>query len=241
MAWILDIAIVLIFVLAVWNGHRRGLIKTLTGVVAFAAAAVVALLLNTVVAGIIYDKAIEPPVVTAIEERLADGGSLQEGADKALEAMPGFVKNMLGNAGITSGQDMINKLTGGTNVESQAYQISDEVVRPLAMPLLRTLCTLLLFLVMLLVAHLVLRVLDIIAKLPLLKQLNKGLGGVAGVVSGILWVLFVTSVVQIVAAVSSPDFVINQTVLSETHVFQWLMNINPLAGTLQDLMVITGE
>ena len=65
MAYVLDIAVVIVFGLMVYFGHRDGFIKTLAGTIAF----VVALVLSSVLAGpvseIAYDKLVEPPVVTA--------------------------------------------------------------------------------------------------------------------------------------------------------------------------------
>ncbi len=236
MSWILDIGLVIVFALCVWRGHRKGLIKALTGVIAFLLAAAVALLLSTVVAGIVYDKTVEPPVVTAIEEVLGEGGSLAQGADKALEALPAFLQNLLEKADIVSGQDIVGKLTDQADTTSFAQQISDQVVRPPAMKLLKAICTLLLFIVGLLAAHIALRLLNVLAKLPLLKQLNKSLGLVAGVLSGVLWVLFFSCVLQVVAAVSGPDAVINQTVVEQTHLLSWINGLNPLSGTLQSIL-----
>ena len=56
LTWILDLALVLIFVLCVCIGRKRGFIKTMTGVLAFFAAAAVAFLLHKSVANVVYDK-----------------------------------------------------------------------------------------------------------------------------------------------------------------------------------------
>ena len=236
MSWILDIALVLVFALCVWRGHKKGLIKALTGILAFLLATAVALLLSTTVAGIVYDKKVEPPVVTAIEDVLGQGGTLAQGADKALETMPTFLQNLLEKANIASGQDIVSKLTDQEDAMSFAQQISDQVVRPPAMKLLKAVCTLLLFIVGLLAAHIVLRVLNVLAKLPLLKQLNKSLGTVAGVLSGLLWVLFFSCVLQVVAAVSPADALISQTVVEQTFLLSWVNGINPLSGSLQSIL-----
>lgn len=238
MSWILDLVLILVFAICVWKGHRQGLIKALTGVLAFLLALAVSLMLNAPVANLLYDKVVEPPIVEAVEGVLGEGGSLTESADGALESMPGFLRNLLEKADITSGQDIVNKLTGEDGVESYAHRISDQAVRPTAIKLLQTISTLLLFLIALVAAHLVLRVLDILAKLPLLKQLNKALGMSAGLVSGVLWVLFLACILQVVAAVSEPDALISQTVVEQTHLLRFINGFNPLAGRLQDLLTL---
>ncbi len=236
MSWILDIVAVLIFVLCVWKGHRQGVIKALTGIAAFLAAMIVSLLLNSSVATLAYNTVVEPPILESIDQVLGEGGSVTQGADKALETMPGFIRNLLAKNDITSGQALVNTLTDTAEDGSVAQQISDQVVRPVAMKLLKAICTLLLFLITFLAAHIALRVLDIIAKLPLLKQLNKALGFVAGAVSGALWVLFFSCLLQIVAAAGGPDAIISQAVIEQTHLISWIAGFNPLSGSLRDLL-----
>lgn len=238
MSWILDLALVLVFVICVWKGHRQGLIKALTGILAFLVALTVSLMLNAPVANLLYANVVEPPIVEAIEGVLGEGGSLTESADGALESMPGFLRNLLEKADITSGQDIVNKLTGEDGVESYAHRISDQAVRPTATKLLQAVSTLLLFLIGLVAAHLVLRVLNVLAKLPLLKQLNNTLGLAAGVVSGVLWVLFLGCILQVVAAVSGSDALINQTVVEQTYLLRFISGFNPLSGRLQDLLTL---
>lgn len=238
MSWILDIALLVVFGFCIWHGYHKGMIKALSGILAFLLATAVCALLNTTVAELVYKNAVEPPVISAVEEALGEGGTLAEGADKALQAMPGFVRSLLGKTGITSGNDVVSKLNGQSGATDYAHQISDQIVRPVALKLLQAICSLLLFLVSLIVARVLLRVLNIVAKLPLLKQMNKALGSVAGVISGILWVLFFAGVLQIIAAVSAPDALINQTVLEQTQLLSRITGLNPLSGSLQELLNI---
>lgn len=239
MAYLLDGIIILLFVLAIWLGHKRGFIKTVTGVVAFIAAVVVATLLSGPVAQMVYDSAVEPTVVETIGEYTADAtGSLESGVDEALSSMPGFVTNLLANGGITSGADVLAKVTDTADTAALAQNITDQVVEPLVVPLLKMIATLLLFILAYILASILLRVLNVVAKLPLLKQVNKSLGVVAGILSGALWVLFAVSVLQVVAAVADADFVINQALLADTLLTNWLIGINPLGGMLGEIVAI---
>lgn len=239
MAYLLDGVLILLFVLAIWLGHKRGFIKTVTGVVAFIAAVAVASLLSGPVAQFVYDNTVEPTVVETIDSYTAAAtGSLESGVDEALSSLPGFVTNLLANGGIASGADVLAKVGNTADAAALGQNIADNVVEPLVIPLLKMIATLILFILAYILASLLLRVLNVVAKLPLLKQVNKSLGTVAGVLSGALWVLFAVSVLQVVAAVAGSDFVINPALLADTIVTNWLIGINPLGGMLNEIIAV---
>lgn len=239
MAYLLDGAIILVFVLAIWIGYKRGFVKTVAGLVAFLVAALLALLLSGPIAQAIYDSSVDPAVTSTINRYLEAGNAtLEEGVDQALEVLPDYVTNALANTGVQSGADVVEKLSGTDESVPVAQRISEGVVAPVVLPLLKTICMLLLFLVVYIVATIVLKVLNVVAKLPLLKQLNQGLGLVAGAVSGALWVLVIVSVLQVLAAAGAADGVINQALLDETTVVNWLIGINPASSVLQDVMTL---
>lgn len=239
MAYIIDGVVILIFLLAVLIGSKRGFIKTMSGVLAFVAALAVALLLNGAVAELVYNVAVEPPILSALEEQLSGVGTTVQNMEKAFDSLPVLVKNLLTQVGITDVDTLAQNMTVGAE-GSLAQGIAD-VVRSVVVPVLEGICTLVLFILAHIVASLLLRVLDIVAKLPLLKQVNKSLGAVAGILSGVLWVLFAVSVVQVVAAFGTADSAINITVLNDTILTSWLVGINPLGAALREAMVLTIE
>ena len=92
MAYVLDALLIVLFALCVYLGWRRGLIKTASGLIALAAAVAVSVLLSGPVAELVYDKAVEPAVVSALEEQIQDNTvPVAQQVDNALEQMPGFI------------------------------------------------------------------------------------------------------------------------------------------------------
>ena len=86
-----------------------------------------------------------------------------------------------------------------------------------------------------LVAFLV-RSLDLIAKLPLIKQLNKVLGLAVGVVSGVLWVLFVTCALQLLARVGWVP-VLTEAVIAKTWLVSWVAEMLPSIGFVSPVVI----
>ena len=196
MAYVLDALLIVLFALCVYLGWRRGLIKTASGLIALAAAVAVSVLLSGPVAELVYDKAVEPAVVSALEEQIQDNTvPVAQQVDNALEQMPGFITALLAGRGLDSGEAILDGLRVEEMGASVAEGIAQQVVAPLVCPLLEGLCAILLFVLVYMAALLLLRVLDLVARIPFIKQLNRGLGLVAGVCSGALWVIFAVGVI----------------------------------------------
>ncbi len=234
MTYLLDAVVILIFLLAVFVGYKRGFIKTVTGVVAFAAALIMVALVASPVASWFYDATVEPSITATVDEKLAAAEeSIAAPLDTAFDALPTTVKNLLAQTGVTGadGLEIAPKEEGDTLASTIVG-----AVRPVLLPLVEAVCSLILFLLTFVLVLLLLKVLDVVARLPLLRQLNKALGVVGGVVSGALWALFAVSVIQVIAALGSPDCMINLAVVNDTTVVSSLMAINPFAGTLAALI-----
>lgn len=237
MAYLLDGAMIVLFLVMVLIGRRRGFIKTIAGVAAFVVALALAAMLGGPVSEFVYGRTVEPAVVNSIDAQVGEGSAAAEKLDLALVDMPNFVTNILKNAQIESGADLMEKLSGAQEGETVAQSISRQVVSPVVIPLLKVLCSLLLFLAVLIVVTILFKAFNVVAKLPLLKQLNKSLGALAGAVLGVLWVFFAVSVLQVIAALGVTPL-INAELLHSTVLVNWLCGVNPAGGALQDILAL---
>ena len=196
MAYVLDALLIVLFILCVYLGWRRGFIKTASGLIALAAAVAVSVLVSGSAAQLAYDKAVEPAVMAALEEQIQDTTlPAAQQVDNALDQMPGFVVALLAARGLDSGEAILDGLHIEELGTSLAEGITQQVIAPLLLPLLEGLCAILLFVLVYILALILLRVLDLVTRLPLLKTLNRWLGLLAGVCSGALWVVFAVGVV----------------------------------------------
>ena len=221
MAYALDGAILVLFLVMVALGVRHGFIKTIAGVVAFVAALVLSSLLAGPVSGFAYDTFVEPPVQEALMEEFGRSTPAAEQLDTVLEKLPAFVTNRLEAEGLGDGAAILERIRDGEE-DTAAYQrILTGVVEPVVLPLMKALCMLLLFILLWIVITLVLRALDVVAKLPVLKQLNGLLGVAAGAVQGLLWVLFAVAALRLVADMGWID-ALTPAVLEDTVLVRYL-------------------
>lgn len=191
MSYLFDALLVALFALCVWIGWSRGFIKTISGLIALAAAVIVAATFSAPIANAVYTDSVEPAVMSTLEEHINNEVlPSEEELDTAIEKMPALVVTLLETKNIGSGEAILAQVEDVDAGKSAARTITDRVITPIVLPLLQMLCSVVLFLVTYLIASIVLRVLDLVAKLPVLKQLNSTLGVVAGALTGAMWVIF---------------------------------------------------
>lgn len=225
MAYILDIAVILIFVGAIAIGYHRGIIKMLSKLIALVAAVAVAAILCGPVATWLFDHTMAPSIRVSIADRVEEAGNnIGSGLDEAFNKLPAVLRNALAKEQITSLSQYANVADSSTAISEH---ITTNVVRPVAISLLRVLCMLVLFVVAFIVALLIMRSLDKVFRLPGLRKVNKSLGAVAGVISGVLWVVLFVAVVHGIASAASADALISQSVVDQTYVVRFLLNLNP--------------
>lgn len=233
MAYILDAIVVGIFVLAVYLGYKRGFIKAISKLAAFVIAAVVAYLFCGSLAGTVFERAIAPAVEKSITPYLESADTDVTATIEAVKAkLPAFARERLedksGNAGSS-----LSALKGESKTPAQmAEEFTRGPVRTAVLPGLKMLCAIMLFLVAMILALIALRAVNKVFQLPVLHTLNGTLGLVAGVANGLVLVIIAVAVLQIVAAAGSAESAINPTVMSETHVVQWLAQYNPFSNGL---------
>lgn len=230
MSYLLDAVLVILFAICVWIGWKRGFIKTISGLIALVLAVIVAATFSAPIANGVYTGSVEPAVMITLEEHIS-GEVLpsEEDLDTAIEKMPGLVATLLEAGDMGSGAAILEHVDNVDVGKSAARTITDHVVTPIVLPLLQMLCSVLLFLATYLIASIVLRVLDLVAKLPVLKQLNSVLGVVAGALTGAAWVIFAARIFFTLAWLGVAQW-LSPEVLEQT----WLLSfVNGLIPTIE--------
>ena len=230
MNYVFDGLLVVLVALCVWAGWRRGFVRTVSGLLALIAAVLVAAVFSGPIAKAVYESAVEPKVTAALAEQI-EGDVLpsEEQLDTALESLPPFVTALLESKELDSGEAILAKVDTLDADESAAEGITRQVITPIALPLVQLLCSVLLFVITYIVAAIVLRALDVVAKLPLIKQMNGFLGLLAGAVTGCLWALFFVRVLFALALLGVAPW-LTPAVLEDTALVSYVATLIPAIG-----------
>lgn len=201
MIYFFDVLIVALLVLCVWQGWRRGFVRTVSGLLALIAAVLVAAVFSGPISKALYTNAVEPNVMAVLETSMEeDLLPTAEELDDAMEGLPEVVSTLLEANGLGNGAAVLAKVESLQGDESAAAGITRQAITPVVLPLIKMVCSVVLFILSYLLALLVARALNVVTKLPLIKQANNVLGLFAGAVSGGLWVLFAIRLLYAVAA-----------------------------------------
>ncbi len=232
MAYLLDGAVILLFVAAVIVGYKKGLVGTVLNVVGFFAALILAFTLSAPIANGIYSAVVQPSCEKAIESALTESaGNLTptESIEKAMGSLPHFVQGLMERKGVTA-QTLTNKIGGsvGTAAHDVAVTVTETVAKPVMTLLARCIVFLVLILVLLIVARILEKILGKLFRKTLFGGVDGILGAVLGAVRGALWVLLLVTVLQAVAGFTKPDAVISEKSIDETKVVSTIAANNPL-------------
>ena len=239
MAILLDLTVPLILVLAMWIGYRRGFVRTVTGLAATLLALILAYLLGGPISELVFENHLREPIRTALADKLdvTSADTVQKTLDAALDALPDSVATLLKDRFGTS-EEIAHKFseTIGGQTKNAAENLTEKLIRPAAVLMLRCLCFALLFLVIRLLLSLVLRLLDNVCRLPVLKQLNAALGLCMGLLQGAAFVLIAVAVMQWLALSGRCGGVITREILDDTFLIRHILSVSPITGALAALV-----
>lgn len=234
MKYILDLAVLVILILTVVFGYRRGFLQTVVQLLGCVAAFVIALSISTPASKAIFDSFVAESAETHLVESLnnATGGSVSGKLDAVIADLPKPIGSLLQNN--TQLQATIDELgtSMSSSVETMAESVVQAVIRPIVVTLLQLLVFVLAFILLLLLAKLLTKLIKPVAKLPVIRQVDGILGAMLGAVKGALFVCVLVSLVQLIAAASSNTGPLTQAVLDDTVLVKYVASINPLAGII---------
>ena len=200
MSLILDLAVLGVLAFCIWNGKRRGFIKTFFGffgsLIAYALTALFAKPVGTLIGGAIFP---------SMRDRFLDSVAQRTGeaVDRIdLTALPESCNDLLAPFGLTaeSLSDRVSEVVEESG-RSSAEHLSEIFIRPLADSIGIAIAAILLFVVFLVIIRVVTHVLDLISKFPGLNFSNRILGLVAGAVQGIFLAVLISALLMLAAPI----------------------------------------
>ena len=188
MNWIL-IAVIVIIALLGWLGMKKGLIKMVFSLVSTIAALLIAMLFSPVVSGMMknnesivgfFDEKIGAIVDFSPEEAEEETESKQESLIDSLPLPETFKDSLLKNN------------TAESYISMQAQNFEDYVCRQITNVIINAIAFVITLALAIIALALLCKTLDLLAKLPVLRQINTIAGLAAGIAEGVLlvWVLF---------------------------------------------------
>jgi uncharacterized membrane protein required for colicin V production len=219
---ILDIVIVAFILLLMIIGIKRGIVKTLYGLIIIALAGFLAYLCGKLVAEFIYDNyiltSITDSVSSSFESSKASTGVV---SNNIFESIPDFLSNILIGFGVTQ-RGFASTLSEATEFTQKATLTTvDTVIKPILISAISVFAIIILFILFFILLKLLGRYLLKIFKLPIIKQINGLLGGLLGIVEGLLIIMIFIIISKASASFSNSTF-ISKELIDSSFLFKYL-------------------
>ena len=218
-AIIVDVAAVAIILVSALLGRRRGFIKTLSWLIAIALSLYLASSFADIAAPVVSEKYVVPHLTSEVEKNI-------EAENEPAPQNPSEYSEFFKNLGIPDG--IITDATGEISkaISQNFTEPLTALVHNIAYKLTRTVLFVVFFLILLLVISLLLKVVNLAAKIPGLNFINKTLGLILGLILGYLIVIVLS-------------FILNKTgtfltgeILENTYVLKFLRSLLPFANLI---------
>lgn len=223
-ALIFDIMVIVVVIVCVYIGSKRGFLRSLILLVGNIAAILLALWLSGGISSWIYDNWIEAEVVSGINEKLDDitGEYTFEGVtDSILSVLPDPLADMLTeyiqldektyeniNESLDSGKSEI------------ATTVANSVVKPMVVFLIRVLVFVLLVTLAMIAVKLIAGMCSFVNKIPIVGTLNSLLGGALGLLEAGIVLMLITIGIRAVTMLSSNELIVlNEQTIEETKIY----------------------
>ena len=215
--YLADAVIVVIFLLFIILGVKRGFVRSVLDLVGTLAAMLVSMWFSGIAAQWVFSTFLQESLTRQIAEAL-QAAPAADAADAVLSVVPEILRGGLEAFGITS--DAINQAVAGTSGQAAAAVVA--VLSPMVVSVLRGLFALVLFVFLLVIFRILSGVVCRIFRLPVLRQLDKGLGILLGVAQAALITVLLCFCAQALISVSSPWLV---ETIQASQVYQFYLSL----------------
>lgn len=226
MNWILDIVLVALAVLFIYLGGRRGAVRTIVEFVGSIAAIVIAVVVGGWLGETVFTVFLREGLCSTMETTIAGsmGNSLAEQITAVSEALPEYVSRFFDSEALaTNVQNAIN-----AGAADGAVLLTDHVIGPVLVMVLRLVFMIVLFIAVKILIRLIANAVDLVAKLPVLHQLNKGLGMVCGAAKAVVVILLLAAAICAIAPFMGENAWLSTQTVEQTYLLSWVCDHNPI-------------
>ena len=228
MGILLDIGFVIIILLCVVFGYKKGFFKSIAGFIGAVIAMFLAWVLAGLIANALYQGIFREKLIDHISAVLSNDAlaSFPEKAAQVVVNLPGFLSNTLNNQGITSSQIEQSLQAAGNN----AAPATADLISPAVIWLLQLLLTVILFFILVILVRLVIKLIGNVFRLPVLRQVDGIMGGLFGIFKGVVYIFLVCILLQLLMPVIGNSSEPMKQVLDNSFIYQFIFYNNPITS-----------
>ena len=216
-----DIIIISIIVLCAIIGFNRGIAKTLLNIAGLILSALGAYYLSCFIAQFIYDTFIQQSVIENIEQMIQDNGA-QYAMANCFDALPQWISGILsflvGLFGITLG-DYEQNIDIAQSLSTTIAESIESTLSSVIVTAITVLLVIILFVLIFILAKKLIKHVNRVFRIPVIKQINQLLGFLFGVIEGLVIVWFFVNLFFAIMMFTDPEIVHSNLVTGDVFKF----------------------
>lgn len=240
MAYVFDIAVILILLITILVGYRRGFVKSILKLVGCIIAAILAGTFSLMAAQSVFDHMIAPTIEATIEKQISDIDTADIGTEiqNAMDSLPDVVQDMLSVYGVDSADQIVKYIDQLANksISEVTHAVTANVIRPAIIPGLRMLFYIIIFILLSVLINVLSNFISRFFRLPVIRQFDGLLGSVIGAIEGVVWVLLIVTVIQLFATYSTEKSWIKQEDVEKSILVSRIAEVNPVTKMVEKLI-----
>ncbi len=231
MSFVIDLIIIAVAVTAVWHGIAKGFVKSGMRFASIIIALICVFSFTSPVSAWLEDTFVKQRVSAVTEDTLGsivNAGAERLDIDEVLSDRPEALSNFAERFkfDISDIEDYYNDFLTDLTQSDALRALSEKIAAPTASAISTVCAAIIVFLAAIIVCFIAAWLLDLLCRLPVLKQLNKALGGLFGVGSALLcsWAIANISVGLINALETIRPDVFNETVITGSFILKFFVD-----------------
>lgn len=217
-----DIIIIAIIVLFIVIGVKRGIARTILGIIGLFVTYAAANIMSEWLSQLIYNSFLEETVIENINFYM-DSYGLSYLIDNSMTVLPEWISWLVSLFG--GGSENVSRCVLQTDDFSSgnASRVISETIETMTVSAIKVILMIILFIVIFILVKKLVRLVSKVFKAPVLKQINCFFGGVLGAVNGVLFVWIAVNLVCLMAQISANDIMSNE--LINGSLFRFFSNV----------------
>lgn len=212
---IYDLLIIVILLLSVFIGYKRGGAKMLMSLLGSLVSYLLAAFFGDYLSIFVYNSVIKESVINSVTSSLADSTA---GISSAVDTLPPFVSFVCNVCNI----DISSTLKSAVSDIPSAVAISvEEALRPVVLSILTFILTAVIFIAVYFIFKvLISRILLSVFKLPLLRTFNSFVGVICSLLSAFLFISFIAFLLRLLMPhITGMPYILSESTIYNSYIF----------------------
>ncbi len=230
--YILDISIIFIGLLNVYNCYKNGFIVSILRFIRYIISSIIAFFLSKIIINYIYVFFIKPIVFNLLNsdfKNMSTQANLEIYLEDLYHRLPNYIVDILNNLSKNSflNFDAIDK-SSLTSIESLSNTFSDNIVQPIINLVFYPFIIIMIIFVAGFFMKFVLSFFSNFFRIPFLGKINSLLGGIIGIFYSAVFIFFICAIIYLTINLTSNNLeYLNDQIISETFLFKIFYKFNP--------------